>query len=296
MRPTPADPPAPAPAGDRRAPGKPPVLAAATIAAALAPLWTASASEPVPLLDRFNLAVGVYAANSDLSGRWDSRSGRRGTPFSFRRDLGFDGKVRVPFWQAGLGLGAQRRLRIDLFHFALEDDGSRRLERVFELGDDTYSAGALLDASLDTEYTGAALSWYVRHTAVSAAAIGVGVVDYRVRAELSAEVIVAGSSTVVGSAFDEQAWAPMVRGAYTRRLGDHWRMHLVAAYISADLDNVGGHVSDAHVEFDWFPHERVGLALRYTFNEVDVDLDRRSYSGNIRLRSHGPQLFAKLRF
>ena len=51
-----------------------------------------------------------------------------------------------------------------------------------------------------------------------------GVIDYRLRAQLDATIAVEDRIVEVSSGFDQQAWAPMLRGEYVRRLGDRWRM------------------------------------------------------------------------
>ncbi len=271
-----------------------PLLAA--LALAVPGAGHAAEEAPLPVLDRFRLSAGVFSVNHELAGRWDSGSGRLGTPFDFQRDLGFSPRLRTPFWILGAGFGRERQWQVDLFHFETDDDASRTLERTFELGDDSYQAGARFTGSLDTTMSGASLSWFFHRAPASAFGVGLGVIDYRLRSQLDATIAVQDRIVEVSSGFDEQAWAPMLRGEYVRRLGDRWRMAATAAYISADLDNVSGRVLDAHVRFDYFPTERIGLTLRYALNSVDVNLHRDSYEGKVRLHSHGPQLFTTLRF
>lgn len=268
------------------------------VALALAVPGAGHAAEgaPLPVLDGFRLSAGIFSVNHKLAGRWDSGSGAVGTPFDFQRDLGFNPRLRTPFWMIGAGLGRERQWQVELFHFETDDDGGRTLERPFELGDGSYQAGAALTGSLGTTMSGASLSWFFRRRPASAFGLGLGVIDYRLRSRLDATITVQDRLVEVSSSFDEQAWAPMLRGEYVRRLGDRWRVAASAAYISADLDNVSGHVLDAHLRFDYFPTDRIGLTLRYAHNVVDVNLHRDSYDGNIHLHSHGPQLFTTLRF
>lgn len=268
----------------------------AMLALAVPGVGQAAEDAQLPVLDRFRLSAGIFSANHELAGRWDSGSGRIGTPFDFQRDLGFSPRLRTPFWMLGAGLGRERQWQVDLFHFETDDDGSRTLERPFELGDDSYQAGARFTGSLDTTMSGASLSWFFHRRPASAFGVGLGVIDYRLRSQLHATITVEDRVVDVSSGFDEQAWAPMLRGEYVRRLGERWRMAAAAAYISANLDNVSGHVLDAHVRFDYFPTERLGLTLRYAHNVIDVNLHRDSYEGKVHLHSHGPQLFTTLRF
>src|SRR5690606_23849127 len=120
--------------------------------------------------------------------------------------------------------------------------------------------------------SGASRSWFVHRRPASALGVGLGVIDHRRRAQLPGPITVGDRIVDVSSGFDEQAWAPMLRGEYVRRLGERWRVAASAAYISADLDNVSGHVLDAQVRFDYVPTERLGLTLRYAHNVIDVNL------------------------
>ena len=268
----------------------------AMLALAVPGAGRAAEQAPLPVLDRFRLSAGLFSANHELSGRWDSRSGRIGTPFDFQRDLGFSPRVRTPFWMLGAGFGGERQWQVNLFHFETDDDASRTLEHSLDLGDDSYQAGARFTGSLDTTVSGASLSWFFHRTPASASGAGLGVIDYRLRSQLRATITSQGRVIDVGSGFDEQAWAPMLRGEYVRRLGDRWRMAAAVSYVSADLDNVSGRVIDAYLRLDYFPTARLGLTLRYAHNIIDVDLHRDSYDGTVHLHSHGPQLFTTLRF
>ncbi len=264
-------------------------------AAVLAPV-PGVAAEALPLLDRFNLSTGVFAVDSTLSGRWDAGPAALGTRFDFRRDLGFDGRSRTPFHEVGVGLGQARRLQVEAFGFATSDDGRRVLARSLDIGGDTYAAGADVSATLDTTTRGASASWFLHATPASAAGVGLGVVDYRLRGQVSGEVEVEGDTTRLRSRFDEAAWAPMLRAEYVRRLGARGRLNAAAAYLRADRDDVSGRLFDAHVQLDYFPWPHVGLSLRYRYNVVDLDLERASFNGVLHLRRRGPQLLATLRF
>src|SRR5690606_41559149 len=80
----------------------------AMLALAVPGVGQAAEDAQLPVLDRFRLSAGIFSANHELAGRWDSGSGRIGTPFDFPRDLGFTPRLRPPSRQLRAGLGLAR--------------------------------------------------------------------------------------------------------------------------------------------------------------------------------------------
>jgi len=90
--------------------------------------------------------------------------------------------------------------------------------------------------------------------------------------------------------------APLLRGEYVRVLGPRWRAGVALAWIGYGSGNTTGHVVDAHARLEYFPIANAGISLRYAYNVVDVELERASYDGTVRLERQGPQLLATFRF
>lgn len=250
----------------------------------------------IPVLDRVQVAAGVYGSRNGLSGRWDSNTGERGTNFDFQRHLGFDPDDRTWFWTAGLAAGRARQLRFEVFGHRHSADSSRVLERELLINGDRFPAAARFDGDLRVAIYGASLTWFFRRTDDSALGVGLGAVEYGLDSTLAASVSTTGAGRTVTKVIDQDVVAPLLRGEYVRVLAPRWRAGAAVAWIGNGSGTTTGHVVDAHARLEYFPTEHAGISLRYAWNVVDVALERTSYDGEIRLERHGPQLLATYRF
>lgn len=251
-----------------------------------------TARERLPVLDRYQLAAGVYASRNGLSGHWDSNEHVVGTAFSFQRDLGFDGRENLLFWSGGVGFGPERQYRVDLSGYAHSADSAFVLERDFLINGEVFPAQAQFTGSLDIRTRKASFSWFFHRSEASAFGAGIGVVEYHLRSRLVATL----GETAVRARLDERVWAPMIRAEYRRALGERWRVGTGLSWIGKGSGGTTGHAVDAYVGVEYFPREHLGLSLRYGYNNVDVDLQRVRYDGNVDLDTRGPQLLVMFRY
>lgn len=262
------------------------------VLAALLPVATAAAAEPLPVLDRYHVSAGVYASRNGLSGHWDSNEHAVGTAFSFQRDLGFDGREDLLFWSGGVGFGPERQYRVDLSGYAHSASSAFVLERDFLINGEVFPAQGQFAGSLDIRTRKASFSWFFHRSEASAFGVGLGVVEYHLRSRLAATL----GETVVRARMNEQVWAPMIRAEYRHALGERWRVDTGLSWIGKGSGGTTGHAIDAHVGVEYFPREHLGLSLRYGYNNLDVDLQRVRYDGNVDLDTRGPQLLATFRY
>lgn len=250
----------------------------------------------IPALDRAQVAVGAYGSSNGLSGRWDSSTGEHGTDFDFQRHLGFDPDQRTWFWSAGFAAGAARQFRFDAFGHRHSADSIRTLDQDLLIDGELFPAAARFDGGLQVSIQGASFTWFFHRTAASALGLGLGAVEYGVESDLVASVSAPGAGRTVSKRIDQDVVAPLLRGEYVRVLGPRWRAGVALAWIGYGSGNTTGHVVDAHARLEYFPIANAGISLRYAYNVVDVELERASYDGTVRLERQGPQLLATFRF
>ena len=250
----------------------------------------------IPALDRVQVAVGIYGSKNGLSGRWDSSTGELGTSFDFHRHLGFDPDDRAWFWSAGFAAGAARQFRIDAFGHRHSAESTRVLDQELLIDGELFPAAARFDGKLRVAIRGASFTWFFHRTGASALGLGLGAVEYELESNLVASVSTPGAEGTIAKLIDQDVTAPLLRGEYIRVLGPRWRAGVALAWIGNGSGKTTGHVVDAHARLEYFPTERAGVSLRYAYNVVDVELERTSYDGTVRLERHGPQLLATFRF
>lgn len=255
-----------------------------------------AAQDRLPPIDRFDLGVGLYAADHDLDTRWDASDGSRGARVDFQRDLGFADRQDALAWRIGGSLGTARRHTFDAFGYDYDDTSMRVLDRMLEIGDNVYPVDASFEGRLDLDITGVAYTWMFLHDGRQAAGIGLGAMRYDIRADLDASATLAGTPAAYANDLSEDAWAPMLRVEYVRSLSMRWRWGAALAYTRKKGGAVSGDAFDAQVALDYLPWRHLGFSLRYNYNNVDLDLRRTRFDGNIHLNNRGPQLLTLFRF
>lgn len=258
----------------------------------LAGITDAGAVEPV---DRFYASLGAYKADNDIKLRWDPSSGEtQGTHVSVKRDFSMPLDSTEPFFEIGGTIG--RRHRLKAFHYGYDSEGSRILERDLIIGDDVYSATAAFEGDIDISLLGASYSWLFHHSDRGAFGVGLGAIRYKVSASLAAAIESDGEVASVSSAISEAHWAPLLHMEYVRSVAEHWRFGVDASYVRKSGSRVSGSATDLGVKAEYFPWEHFGFALRYNYNDINLEFDRGDYRGKIDINNRGPQLVATYRF
>jgi hypothetical protein len=253
----------------------------------------AGAVEPV---DRFFVSVGAYKADNDVKLRWDPSSGDiPGTHVSVKRDLGLPLGRTEPFFEIGGTIGRHHQLKA--FHYGYDARKSKILDKTLIIGDDVYHESAVFDGDLDISLLGTSYTWLFHHNEVSAFGVGLGAIRYKVGANLAATLSNDDGSTETASgSISEAQWAPLLRAEYAHSLGEHWRIGFDAAYVRKSGSKVSGSATDFNAKVEYFPWEHFGFALRYNYNDINLEFDRKAFRGKIDINNRGPQLVATYRF
>jgi len=265
------------------------VLAAAGVAWGMPDV--ALAVEPV---DRIKISAGSYVIDHDVDLRWDSPDAGTGSNVNFHRDLGFDDSRSDLFWSVDGVVGGRHKL--SAFGYGYDSGGQRVLDRDLMIDDSRFPVDAAFSGDMDVSIAGAAYTWLFHRNDRSAAGVGIGAVRYDVSADLAAALATGEGLVTAEERFDERAWAPMLRVEYHRSLGERWRMGGQVSYVRKPGGDTSGHAMDANVHLEYFPWQHVGFGLRYNYNDIDLDFDRRRFTGGLNLKNRGPQVAAILRF
>jgi hypothetical protein len=254
------------------------------------------ASEALPPVDRFRVMIGPFWSDNDLKVRWDSTATAPGTYFSFQRDLGFDPNHDVLFWNVGGALGRQLQHKFEANGYGYRDNSSAVVQRDLVVQDDFYPVGASFNGNLDFDTTSMAYTWFFHRGDRRAMGVGIGALNYRIDIDLMASVSAGDTTIRLSNKYAVDEWAPMLRSEYARTLSSHWRWRAMASYVKTHGGAIEGDALDAFVELEYFPWRNAGLSFRYSYSEVDLELERSAFKGRIRLRERGLQVLASLRY
>ncbi len=259
--------------------------------AMFAPMW-ALAIEPV---DRFSLSIGAYTIGHELDLRWDASEIDTGTHVNFHRDLGFDNSKREILWAVNGLLGEHHKL--SAFGFGYDSSGERLLNADLEIGGETFPSEGAFAGKMEVKHVGLAYTWLFHHNERSAFGLGIGAIRYDVSADLAAAAAIGeGGISSIEQNFSESSWAPLLRLDYAHAVADHWRVGAELSYVKKAGGSTSGKAVDANIRIEYFPWQHFGFAIRYNYNDVELDFNSASFNADVDLRNRGPQLIATYRF
>jgi hypothetical protein len=243
-----------------------------------------------PLVDRLHFAIGPFAADSTLV---------------VRLDLGPDGvspgndpspgvarlveRGATWRWDASGSLDGRHGWRIGGFRVSGGASGSG--SRILIADDQPLDVDARVSGRLALTAHSLAYTRWFEAGEQSVAGVGIGLVRYALATRVEGEVRPEGQPVLTRTLrYAVDAWAPVLRVAWLRRLGAHWRAGVDLTWVRKPSGALTGHAIDAGLGVEWQPLDHLGLALRYTADDLDLHYVRRIDTAGLRVRNRGPQL------
>lgn len=249
-----------------------------------------------PLRDRVQVAVGPFLADSTLRLALAPdpaavpqplpAQAARGSLRESRRTLG---------WDVGVALGAHHALRVG--GFRVDGEGAGSVTRLLqdEGREVVVDAAARGDLTLQSQV--ASWTWWTPTRDAQAFGIGLGVARYALRTRIDGVISVDGGPPGAGTArYAVDAMAPVLRLEYRRMLGARWRLCADFGWVRKPRGRLSGDATDAALGVEWLAGPNFGLAMRYTFADLDLRLQREVGTATLGIRNHGPRLLVTWRW
>ena len=272
-------------------------LRAAIFAACLATPATVLADDAPDLLsDPFNVTLGTFILESDLSVRLDGKSDR-GTSVDWDKTFGGGDQTRFRVdghWR----FGDSERHKLRFLWFNSSNSGSRTIERDIEFGGQVYPASAKVTGETDFDIYELAYEYALWHTDTYElnASIGLHVADMSLRLAAKAETSNGQLSGDIER--DASVAAPLpvigVRGIWA--LPHNFWIDVSAQYFALSIDEFDGNLTDFRVGVTWQPSKWLGVGLGYNQFSVDVDIDKPRFNGNLDWTYSGPMIYYSATF
>tara|TARA_R110002020_G_scaffold37399_31_gene112989 strand:- start:2024 stop:2848 length:825 start_codon:yes stop_codon:yes gene_type:complete len=249
-------------------------------------------------LDAWSLSLGVFDTTSDTTLRASARSGDYSAAghVNLERDLGLD--RRQPVSQARLDLLVGEHNGFGLEYFGFERGNTVRLDRDIEYDGRNYATAAELRSRFDYDFSSATWRWWLGE-GETAWGLGLGVAHYRVRTLFEGEASVDGVSVDGRVASDDRAFAPLLNLAWRHAVNERLRLYAEMSGVARNGGRLSGHIVDTSLGLEWFPFERLGLALEYGGTQIRLDRRRTGEAGQLDaqldLKLRGPSLLLRLR-
>ncbi len=278
---------------------KPAILSMAAFSALVVAPFAAGAEDISPV-DGFFVSAGVYKSSNDVKLRWQPSSGTSsGSYVDLKRDMGIDTDGTDPFFEIGGSFGHGQnghRHKFEAFSYGYDGKSSLTLDGDYVIGDDTYVEGADFEGDLDVKMTGLSYTWFFHNRNGNAFGVGLGAIRYDISAAFGAAAIVNEEIEAVQGSVSEAAWVPQIHAEYVKSLSRHWRIGLDASYVKKSGGSIEGDAIDLGAKVDYMPWNHFGFSLRYNYNDMELDFKKSRFTGDIDVKSRGPQLMATYRF
>ena len=273
-------------------------LAVALAATGLAGAASAAGPSPSRPLDDWSLSLGGFHTHSDTSlwARGESGEYRADGGINLERDLGLD--RRQPVSKARLDLLVGDRHGFGLEYFAFQRGNTVRLARDIEYNGRTYAASAELRGRFDYDFASAAWRWWAGQ-GDTVVGLGLGIAHYRVQTLFEGEASIDGVSVDGRTTSDDRAFAPLLTLGWRHAVDDRLRLYAEISGVAKNGGRLNGHIVDTALGLEWFPFERVGLALEYGGTQIRLNRQRVGDDGRLDarldLKLRGPSLLLRLR-
>jgi hypothetical protein len=70
-----------------------------------------------------------------------------------------------------------------------------------------------------------------------------------------------------------------------------WYLDAYAQFFKAKLQGIDGTITDARIAATWMFHRNMGVGLGFNYFGTDVDVDKSSFDGSLKVGYSGLQLF-----
>jgi hypothetical protein len=241
-----------------------------------------------PINDRFALRVSYFPASVSTDIRLDNDNGLLGTELSAENDLGMRDKDDQARIELTLRLRDRNRIRFD--YFKLTRKGDEVLTRTLNFGDETFLVSDRVTSLLDWRTLNFTYLYSVFHNPrfELGAGFGIHILDGEARAQVPARQVREEDSAV--------APFPSLALDATWRFARRFSLSARGNYLSADVDESTGLVSDWHADVQYRLRRNLALGLGYTSLRTHVDIADGDFPGRLRFDVDGPEFFFRASF
>ncbi len=244
--------------------------------------------------DTFSIRVSGYLSEFDLTMEADG-STQAGTPVNLKHDLGLDDNKVVanvefnwrPLEKHEFGLGYHTR----------DADKTSVIPAAFDFNGTHYDTLSTVHAAMDLDSYEAYYIWWAASHENWSLGPRVGLQWQNVKLRLVGQVDADGNPIHgIDDAVSIDVPTVTFGGSWRWTFAKDWKVTADAGYFLLDIDNVDGDVYFGRAGIEWFPWQRSGFVLDYTYNKTNVDVEQSRFHGSMNFIDQGVRLGYIYRF
>jgi hypothetical protein len=239
--------------------------------------------------ETFSFNLGGITNTFDSSVRLDGAS--RGTEYNLEKG-GL--KDNLSSFMASGTWRITERNRIDALYFGVKRSASHTTTRNITVDDQTIPAGSTVSTEAKTDYLffDYRYSFYKSDAWEFAGVLGLygGKFDFTV----------AGPGVVLGSPVNVSESTtvplPLIGVSADWYIQPQWKVSSLLSGMQAKVGDVDGRVNVFTISTDYMITRNLGLGAAYLYSEINVDVSKSGFNGNVNFKNNAGLLYATLRF
>jgi hypothetical protein len=265
------------------------LVAALVLSALAAPALAQTSGFISPYDETISIDLGGIVNRFDTSVRFDGSS-RQGTDIhlednALKKNLSsFEGAVTWRFFRAH---------RLDLNYYTANRSGSQTYNREVDIGDTTFPLGATVSARANSEVFSADYRWSFSQQPTLEWAVLLGLYGGTFKYDIDAVGAVGGVTRSASKHVSTTLPLPMLGIGVDWYPDPQWRAGMNAMGIKAKVGDVDGHAYRIAAYGEWMFMRNFGVGARYTYNDIQADVDKSDFNGNLGWRANSVSLYAK---
>ena len=242
--------------------------------------------------ETFTLDLGGILNQFDTSVQLDGQ-GTRGANI----DLEANGaeQTRSSFEASGTWRFLSRN-RIDVQYFQTKRSGNRQLDRTVVIGDNVVPVGFNLAAETQAQFLLADYRFsFVKTKRIEVAGL-VGVYGGEFKYTLDASGSVQGNMRVIDKTASTTVPLPLIGVTLDWYINPRWKISGNLEGLKADIGDADGSILVAGAATEFMLVRNFGIGLGYMYTDINVDVSKNNFNGNIVWKMNSVRAYAQFKF
>jgi hypothetical protein len=229
-----------------------------------------------------------FNTHSSLNGE-----AQRGTDINLERNglpkdvSSFEGTGTWRFWS---------RHRIDADYFTTSRSGDRSYDTTVTIGDNTYPLGATVSAEVKNQFFILDYRYSFMKTDNLELAGLFGFYGSHFEFNFNATAHGSGNTASMSTSASTTVPLPVIGLTADWYVNPRWRVSGLLAGLKATISDVDGRVLLGGVSTDYMFFRNIGVGVRYLYSDLNADITKSNFNGNINWKMNSVSLFARFMF
>ena len=247
------------------------------------------AASPLAAQDyNFGVYVGAFFPSVDTDIRVDPAGSDGGTSISLEGDLKFDSSDNVfrfgGFWR----FAKRHRLFVDFYD--IERSTRTQIQGDLIIDDDVFPVDTVLSAEFNTNIIPIYYEYSLIQSERTEIGIGLGV------HWLDLEFAIAATNSDLAEFADASGPLPMLGASFDHFLSDQWVLTGSLYALSANVNDIDGDIISARIGVEYLFSDQFSAGLAYDYFDLDVELNKSDWDGQLGYQYDGAALRLRYRF